>query len=408
MTTSTTGTGLDALPDWRERSTALAADLAAAGKLNSPQWRAAVENIPRHLFVPRFYRHRDGQMVALAADDPRTRQEWADTVYTNTALVTLVDHDTNNGPVYLSSSSAPGLMTRMLEALDIHDGHTVLEIGTGTGLNAAWLTHRLGEKHVYSIDIEPDLVDTARARLAQLGYRPTLVTGDGSAGLPEHAPFDRIIATCSVPSIPWAWVEQTRIGGRILADVRAGTNAGNLVHLTRTARDRAEGNFDATGATFMGLRGNPGADSRIPYTRTSSDLPATTSTTTRDPRTPWSQPVVWFLAAMRLGSSYRIGYAGDPQNGPRAATITTPDGSRAEITLATDDRGHHTVRETGPVRIWQHVEHAHQIWDQAGQPPWQRLGLLVTPETQTIYVDTIDTTLTTIPSARQSAKGDPA
>ncbi|WP_414942695.1 methyltransferase domain-containing protein [Amycolatopsis sp. cmx-11-51] len=397
MTTSTTSTGPDSVPDWQDRSAALADDLIAAGKLTSPQWRAAVENVPRHVFVPRFYLHRDGRMVALAADDPDTRQEWADTVYSNIALVTLLDQDENSGPVFLSSSSTPGLMTRMLEALDVHDGHTVLEIGTGTGLNAAWLTHRLGDKHVYSIDIEPDLVDTARARLAQLGYRPTLVTGDGAAGLPGHAPFDRIIATCSVPSIPWPWIEQTRVGGRILTDVRAGTNAGNLVHLTRTASDRAEGRFDAHSASFMGLRHTPGSDTRIPYTRSSSDSPTTTSTTTRDPQTPWTHPVVWFLAALRIGGRYQLGYTGNPQDGPpRAAFITTPDGSRADITLAPDDRGRHDVAETGPVRLWQHVEHAHQLWDQAGRPPWHRLGLLVTRETQTIYTDTSDTPLATL------------
>lgn len=62
-----------------------------------------------------------------------------------------------------------------------------------------------GAANVFSVDVESDLVDQARARLAELGYHPTLVVADGAAGLPEHAPFDRIIATCSVPAIPWPW-----------------------------------------------------------------------------------------------------------------------------------------------------------------------------------------------------------
>jgi hypothetical protein len=106
-----------------------------------------------------------------------------------------------------------------------------------------------------------------------------------------------------------------------------------------------------------------------------------------DPRTPWTNPVVWFLAALRLGGRYRLGYTGgDPQHGPDAVSLTTPDGSRAEITLAPVQEGGHLVRETGPVRLWAHVG-AHQIRAAAGRPGWPRLGLAVTADTQTIYVD---------------------
>ena len=107
-------------------------------------------------------------------------------------------------------------MVEMLEALDLRDGHRVLEIGTGTGYNAALLSHRLGGEHVVSIDIDPDLVRTAEQRLKELGHFPTLVTGDGQAGVPDHGPYDRIIATCAVPEIPLAWIEQLAPGGQCL------------------------------------------------------------------------------------------------------------------------------------------------------------------------------------------------
>ncbi|MBW0010172.1 MAG: methyltransferase domain-containing protein, partial [Pseudonocardiales bacterium] len=344
---------------------------------------------PRHVFVPEFYVYRDGRMITVAASDPTTSGEWQEQVYSNTALVTKIGQDEPGGPpVFLSSSSTPGLMTRMVEALDVRDGNRVLEIGTGTGYNAALLCHRLGEARVYSVDVEPDLLETARIRLAELGYHPTLVAGDGAEGLAEHAPFDRIIATCSVPAIPWPWVDQARIGGVILTDIKVGLAAGNLVRLTRTAPDRAEGMFDAGQAAFMELRHTAGSPGRIPYARTPEDSPATESTTELDPRIPWSNPVVWFLAALRLGGHYRLGYTGgDPHHGPDAVSITTPEGSRAEITLATDHDDGHRVSETGPVRLWQHVEHAHQQWESAGRPGWPRLGLAVTPDTQTIYID---------------------
>jgi methyltransferase of ATP-grasp peptide maturase system len=389
MTTPASTAGTSAVIDWPARAAALADELAAAGKLTSPAWRAAVAAVPRHVFVPSFYVRRDGRMITVSAGDPATSAEWSEQVYTNTALVTKIGHGEPGGPpVFLSSSSTPGLMIRMLEALDVHEGQQVLEIGTGTGYNAALLCHRLGEAAVFSVDVEPDLIDTARARLAELGYHPTVVVADGAAGLPEHAPYDRLIATCSVPAIPWPWVEQVRVGGVILTDVKVGLAAGNLVRLTRTAEDHAEGMFDAGYASFMELRHTPGTGGRIPYARTSEDTPVTESATGLDPRTPWSNPVVWFLAALRIGGHYRLGYTGgDPQHGPEAVSITTPDGSRAEISITATGDGAHAVRETGPVRLWQQVEYAHQQWDQAGRPGWPRLGLAVTPDTQVIYAD---------------------
>ncbi len=385
MTTLTSST----VADWAIRAVALADELAAAGKLTSLTWRAAVETVPRHVFVPSFHVRRDGRMVAVAVSDAATSDEWLEQVYSNTALITKIGTgEPGEPPVFLSSSSTPGLMTRMLEALDVREGHRVLEIGTGTGYNAALLCHRLGEARVFSVDVEPDLVDAARIRLAELDYHPTLVAADGAAGLAEHAPFDRIIATCSVPAIPWPWIEQTQIGGVILTDIKVGLAAGNLVRLTRTDPNRAEGMFDAGQAAFMELRHTTGTAGRIPYARVPENAQVTESATTVDPRTPWANPVVWFLAALRLGGHYRLGYTGgDPQHGPEAVSLTLPDSSRAEITLATGDDGTHAVRETGPVRLWAHVEHAHQQWERAGRPGWPRLGLAVTPDAQTIYVD---------------------
>lgn len=317
-------------------------------------------------------------------------------VYSNTALVTKLADTPDGLPDFLSSSSMPGLMTRMLEALDVRDGHRVLEIGTGTGYNATLLSHRLG-RNVFSIDIEADLVDLARARLAALGYYPTLVSGDGAAGIADHAPYDRVIVTCSVPFIPWPWIEQTRIGGVVLADLRVALNAGNLVRLTRTEPGRAEGRFDAGQASFMPLRRCAGSSTRIPYARRNEDAPAAVSSTGLDPRTPWTNRVVWFLAALRLGQKCRMGYIGDdPQHNPEAVSLSTPDGSHCEITVASDSDGRHTVRETGPVRIWAQLEHAHQTWETAGKPEWPQLGLVVTDQAQTIFIAEPSNAVTTL------------
>ncbi|MBV9162615.1 MAG: methyltransferase domain-containing protein, partial [Pseudonocardiales bacterium] len=123
-------------------------------------------------------------------------------------------------------------MVEMLEALDVRDGHRVLEIGTGTGYNAALLSHRLGGENVVSIDIDPGLIQMSRRRLEELGYAPTLVAGNGLAGVPDHGPYDRIIATCAVPEVPLAWIEQLAPGGAMLINVR-GEVAGVLCLLSK-------------------------------------------------------------------------------------------------------------------------------------------------------------------------------
>ncbi|CAL9576415.1 Protein-L-isoaspartate O-methyltransferase [Actinosynnema sp. ALI-1.44] len=170
---------------------------------------AALAATPRHLLVPTAHRQQpDGTWTALD-----TAGADLDLAYSTTTLVTQLD-DTGQPT---STSTKPDLMIRMLELLDIHDDHRVLEIGTGNGYKAALLAHRLGDDHVHSIDLDPALVATARAGLAALDRHPRLAARDGAEGWPEHAPYDRIIATCSVPRIPWTWAEQAATGALLLA-----------------------------------------------------------------------------------------------------------------------------------------------------------------------------------------------
>jgi protein-L-isoaspartate O-methyltransferase len=198
--------------DWTERAAALRDELVAAGKLTSPEWQSALLAVPRHEFVPKFYERGPAGWELVSASSLGTRERWWNGVWANTSLVTQLGEvgraglRVMTGPA--SSSSAPSLMTRMLEALAICDGHRVLEIGTGTGYNAALMSHRLGAENVFSVDVDAGLVDSARDRLAALGYRPTLAAVDGVTGLPEHAPYDRIIAfwstsKCALQSVIW-------------------------------------------------------------------------------------------------------------------------------------------------------------------------------------------------------------
>jgi len=380
--------------EWADRAHQLADQLVAAGKLWSPPWRKAVCAVPRHELVPDVLRRDpDGSWHRLDTTTAQGQREWLEQVYSNKALLTAVA--TSPGPRTLrSSSSMPALMTRMLEALDVHDGHRVLEIGTGTGYNAALLAHRLGDANVFSVDIEPDLIDLARQRLARIGYHPTLVAADGAAGLADHAPFDRIIATCAVPALPWAWVEQTRPGGVILTDLKTAPGAGSLVRLTRYP-DRAEGHFDPTYAAFMDLRHHP-ADHAPPRPRPRKqpDAQPHQRTTTLDPRTPWNCLVVWFLASFDLGAHTTVGYGRPDHNyHPTVTSVTTSDGSWAEVSL-TGDHGIHQVREGGPRRPWRIIENTHARWTTLGQPGWDRLGLTVTKNHQQVWLDSPSSTHT--------------
>ncbi|MFD3556912.1 methyltransferase domain-containing protein [Streptomyces goshikiensis] len=242
---------MGAHPEVRDvRETAHAAqvrELDAAGVLVDPAWRAAFEAVPRHAFVPYFWTGRGAGHERLWGEDPdpEQRARWLRGVYTDAPLATRL----RDGEL-VSSSSQPSLMAKMLNALDVRDGHHVLEIGTGTGYNAALLCHRLGDELVTTVDLEEEITESARTHLAALGYRPTVVTGDGARGCPSRAPFDRILVTCTLPRIPPAWLGQCRPGARVLAPLSTG-----LIALTVRDAELAEGRFLHTSAYFVPLRG---------------------------------------------------------------------------------------------------------------------------------------------------------
>ncbi|MEV5730079.1 methyltransferase domain-containing protein [Streptomyces pharetrae] len=228
---------------------ALVREIEASGAWAAdPVWRAAFAAVPRHVFVPYYYVGVLGGYERRWGEhpDPQARERWVKGAYADTPLATRL----RDGEL-LSSSSQPSLMALMLAALEVRDGDRVLEIGAGSGYNAALLTHRLGDGDlVTTIDLEPEITESARRHLGAAGYHPVVVTGDGARGVPERAPFDRIIATCALPSIPPAWLTQCRPDGRILTPLATG-----LVLLTVTGPGQAEGRFLDTSAYFVPLRG---------------------------------------------------------------------------------------------------------------------------------------------------------
>jgi protein-L-isoaspartate(D-aspartate) O-methyltransferase len=171
----------------------LAGALRDSGRTPSPAVQAAFLAVPRHLFVP-------GLAPAAA--------------YQDEALVIKYSED----GLPISSSSQPAMMAIMLEQLGLEPGHRVLEIGTGTGYNAAVMAHIVGPRGVVvTVDIDADLVARARASLAAAGYGQVQARcADGGYGDPGGAPFDRVIVTVGAWDIAPAWLDQLGPGGRLV------------------------------------------------------------------------------------------------------------------------------------------------------------------------------------------------
>jgi len=117
--------------------------------------------------------------------------------------------------------SAPHMVALMCEELELDEGLKVLEIGAGSGYHAAIISKIIGEKgKVYTVERIPELVEFAKNNLKKAGIKNVeVILGDGSLGLPEHAPYDRILVTCSAPDIPQPLVEQLKEGGILLIPV---------------------------------------------------------------------------------------------------------------------------------------------------------------------------------------------
>jgi protein-L-isoaspartate(D-aspartate) O-methyltransferase len=152
-------------------------------------------------------------------------------------------------------TTQPSLVAQMVGALELAGGERVLEIGTGLGWQTALLT-RLAAR-VWSIERWADLAEEARGRLQRFGATNVEVTvGDGSAGLPEHAPYDAILVSAAYPSVPDAFSLQLADGGRLVQPLGPG-GAEEVVLFEKQGGELAERRM-LTGARFVRLYGRHG------------------------------------------------------------------------------------------------------------------------------------------------------
>ncbi len=366
----------------------LADELTASGELTD-DWRAAFLSVPRHVFIPEVIWREDGKtLVPLRrTDDP---QGWLELAYDSEAVITQVDDGSPHGPGLLgceisSSASQPNVVALMLAALDAEPGMTVCEIGTGTGYNAALLAARLGADNVTTIEVDPELAARARRSLTAAGHEVTVVTGDGAAGYPPRAPYDRIIATAAVQQVPYPWITQTRPGGRVVTPWGNAYHNGALLSLTAAGDGTALGRIVGDVA-FMWLRNQRVSRASFNDTRC-HDGTAVLTHTDIHPYYVAGDYDASLAVSLRVTACTPICYPVDECSEEyRVAFVDASSDSWATVHYR-PGADEYPVQQFGPRRLWDEVETAYRWWLAAGSPKADRWRFTVTPYEQLVWLD---------------------
>ncbi|WP_424889765.1 ATP-grasp peptide maturase system methyltransferase [Streptomyces sp. XH2] len=377
-----------------EQRKKLAEQLQRGGHLRSAAWRAVVETVPRHEFTRAFFRRAEtpqGTLWAPVVPGPGEADAWLHEVYTDHTLVTQLDGHVHpgdvEGPVLgdpTSSSTLPSLLVRMLQDLDPRNGDRVLVVGVGTGYSTALVCERLSSEQVTGIETDEAAAERARAGIKAAGYDPAVITGDGLLGCPGNAPYNKLIAFCSVRSIPEAWLEQVRPGGTIVTTVSGWLYGSGLVRLTVGDGGRAEGRFLPGTVSFMIAR-SQAAPSLTGVSgllvQAAEERPARVGPEVLSDWTPQ------FVAQLAVPGAQYLGMATD--DGPMLDHLVDLSG-KSFATLVPDGQDGYLVRQGGPLRLWDAVEEAIGTWRKAGEPPQDEFGLTVTPRHQRVWLGSPD------------------
>lgn len=222
--------------DWLREQ--LVRALIDRGTVRNPRIAAALAAVERHLFVP------DATLADAYADDAVTVKR------------------TDDGTV-ISAASQPTIVAAMLEQLDPQPGEKILEAGAATGYNAALLGHLVASGgHVYTLDVDDDLIEGARQHLEAASVENvTALLGDGAAGMPDLAPFDRIIFTVGAGDVPPAILDQLTPEGRLLIPLRIRGGVSRAIAFERDSDGWTSVSSEM--ATFMPLRKGIADDERV-------------------------------------------------------------------------------------------------------------------------------------------------
>ncbi|MFI9152836.1 methyltransferase domain-containing protein [Streptomyces sp. NPDC053367] len=371
----------------------LASALMESGALKS-DWLPAFNAVPRHLFIPDVIW--PGRAGMNRQDDRVIRSEepevWWSAVYRDAPITTQWDDGAYTGPgkgkIPSSSNSMPTMVFSMLDALSVEAGQRVLEIGTGTGWNAALLSHRVGSENVFTVEVDGASARDARKRLNSAGFDPVSIIGDGAEGYADGAPYDRVIATASIGRVPRQWIRQTRPGGIIVAPWGPTYGGEGVVRLTVSEDGSAYGSFIGSSA-FMRLR-----DQRVKRTHVREYLggkkwPAdgVRSVTPVSPDAVGDWPVMFAIGVQVPGA---FPWAENYDDG--SYTLWLRDTAVTSWATADyePDREEFEVFQSGPRKLWNEVETAYLWWEKQGRPGFERFGLTVDSDGERVWLDSPD------------------
>lgn len=358
---------------------AMVARLHDAGHLSPGPVSEALLALPRQALMPQAYVRRSApdetppRWDLLDWSVPEDRDELLRVLYSGDSVA--VQHDgepllgrargTRTGGAMTSMSSVMGMTAGLLQELDLEPGQRVLDVGTGTALTAAVACFVSGDARVVTIDRDHHVTSAAAAHLADLGYRPTVVTGDGEAGWPDRAPYDRVFVSFAVPRVPPALVEQLAPQGRLLATV--GTSSPSwpgLGVITKTARGRIGGELRAV---EFGHRAGWGWDRLFLSASFRAQMATAEGVTVRGNRLPPPREARGFWLAL---DHLRPGLVRN--FGAEHLQIGAPE-CGSWVRVSPDGDGTCSVTEFGPRAIWHEIEQIAARWRAAGEPDAYRI-----------------------------------
>ncbi len=373
---------------WTEAARALADKVTA----NAPEWHEAISATPRHRLVPRWWERipnspaEEWELVAQAEDSEDSKARIA-AAYSDETLVTRVgplhaDHAkpserATGSPT--SSSTLPGLIVSMMHRLNAKPGHKILDVGTGSGYALALFARRLGDEHVTSVDVDPYLVEAARARLAEFDRTPRIEAIDATGELPEPS-YDRIMATVSVRPVPKSWLRALRPGGRIVTTI---AHTALLITADMGEDGIARGSVQPDPATFMETRQSADYPPKLNEVFASARIAEGTDVRATDGPIPdlWQEwPLRWLYELDTPGVETR---AATMPDGRRVVWLLAADGSWARAEESEDGSKHgskRTVHQDGVRRLWDDLERVRRKWEEGNQFPLHSLSVELSPD----------------------------
>lgn len=368
-------------PDPAAARAAMVARLEEEGALHAGPVRDVLLDLSREGLMPQGYVRRSGldelpvQWQLLDWSVPADRVEHLAALHCGESV--LIQHDgepvlgreagvRRTGGTMTSMSSGMFMTAVLMEQLGLRPGLRVADVGTGAAVTCAIAARICGDEHVVSVDRDPYVTEAARHHLAGLGLHPTLVSGDGEAGWPALAPFDRIFASYSLARVPAPWLEQLAPGGTALLHLTTGSPSWpGLAVVSKDLAGRTAGEFRPV---RYGHRAGHGLDwifLKKPFRDRIEARDGGTVSQSRKALPPDTARGFWLALNFLHPGLVRKGGTDDLVIGAPACG--------SWVTARPGSTGGWEVTSAGPRDIWEEIQHTAARWQAAGGPTTYRL-----------------------------------